>query len=55
MKIRYRDEFGEQIRNLNNQYTTTYCLERLIYAVENTCSLTDLERILEEYKLQIEE
>ena len=50
MKINYRDEFSELIKSLNTNCTSHYCLERLIYAVEKVCSLTDLERILEEYK-----
>ena len=50
MKIKYRDEFGEQIRNLNNKWTSYYCLEKLIYTIEEVCSLTDLEKILEQYE-----
>ena len=49
--LKYRDEFGELIRKLNANYTSYYSLEKLIYVVENTCSLTELERILEEYKI----
>ena len=50
MKINYRDEFSELIKSLNTDYNSYCCLKRLIYAVEKVCSLTDLERILEEYK-----
>lgn len=55
MKLNYRDEFSELIRGTNTNYTSYLCLERLIYVIENVCSLTDLERILEEYKIQIGE
>lgn len=57
MKIKYRNEFCEQIRELNDKYTASasYCLESLIYTLFNVCSITDLERILEEYELQIGE
>jgi hypothetical protein len=51
MNINYRDEFSELIKNLNTNCTSHYCLERLIYVIENICSLTDLERILEAYKI----
>lgn len=55
MKLNYRDEFSELLRNFNTDCTSYVCLQKLIYAIEKTCSLTDLERILEEYKTQIED
>lgn len=55
MDINYREEFSETIKNLGADYTSGYCFKSLVYAVENVCSLTDLERILEGYKTQIGE
>lgn len=49
-KLTNRDEFEEMIKPILNKYTSAYALETLIWVVRDICSLTDLERILEEYQ-----
>ena len=46
-KLTNRDEFEEMIKSMLNKYTSAYALNVLIWVVGDTCSLTDLERILE--------
>ena len=55
MKLTNRDEFEEMLKPMFDRYTSAYALKTLIWVVRDICSLTDLERILEEYKMKMEE
>ena len=51
-KLTHRDEFEEMLKPILDKFTSAYALKTLIWVIRDTCSLTDLERILEEYKME---